>query len=482
MSSNEYEIHQCIGKGNFGDVYKATQKSSSSVVAIKVINLDESEEDISVLISEIHFLSKLRSNYITRYYETFISDMSMWIVMEYCGGGSCADLLKCHKKLNEETTAFIIRDVLRGLNYLHEENNLHRDIKSANILLTSAGEIKLADFGVSGEITMTQLKRNTFVGTPFWMAPEVIVRQKTGYNEKADIWSTGITTIELVTGSPPLSQYDPMKILFEIPKKRPPLLTGLDFSENIKDFVRYCLIKDPKKRPSSSTLLHHKFVKNIKRNVNILRLIEEKDEWFSKHQKYAKKPKYPLKPDVEKNDDMNSLIKWEFNTRNSFNTRIFEMEQTLLENSPNVIPSVRISSADQNISVSPLKSPVSQAKSPSFSIAPTSPLSPLTPGPVTSSSSERPPQSSPKAAPLSQEQSPVDAVHRKVRPVNFLDDVLLYCLEGLYNRARAPSTKATVRKLMQNFMEYEAEQPGLTQAFIEEVLILKNVGISSISR
>lgn len=156
------------------------------VVAIKMINLEDSEDEIKVLVQEIAFLSQLRSPYITHYYGTYLKDVTMWIAMEYCGAGSCSDLLKCHKKLSEDVTCFIIRDCLKGLQYLHSEKKIHRDIKSANILLTLDGQVKLADFGVSGQITATHVKKETFVGTPFWMAPEVITR-KHGYNEKADI-------------------------------------------------------------------------------------------------------------------------------------------------------------------------------------------------------------------------------------------------------------------------------------------------------
>lgn len=451
MSKEKYKIHQCIGKGNFGDVYKATDIRSNTLVAVKVINLDESDEDISVLIQEIQFLSKLRSPYITKYFETFINEMSMWIVMEYCGGGSCADLLKCYRKLNEETTAFIIRDVLRGLTYLHEENKVHRDIKLANILLTSYGEIRLADFGVSGEITMTQLKRNTFVGTPFWMAPEVIARQKTGYNEKADIWSTGITTIELVTGSPPLSQYDPMKILFEIPKKRPPLLTGVDFSENIKDFVRYCLIKDPKKRPSSSTLLHHKFLKNIKRNVNLVKLLEEKNKWSEKHNKNSKKPKYPLKLDENDILDYDPLIKWDFNTKKSFHTKSSPMEQTLLIS--NESPLLNMISLPPQSLLYQLSQPLKASLR-------------LSPSQVTYSSQVSP------GSPLKPHDSPDRRSTVNPAPIRFLDDVILYSLQRLHVRAKAQTTKATIDNLMQNFIDYEYSQPGLSEAFVEEILML----------
>ncbi|ODV80332.1 Pkinase-domain-containing protein [Suhomyces tanzawaensis NRRL Y-17324] len=254
-----YQFHECIGRGNFGDVYKASR--GGQYVAVKVVNLDESTEDIKVIVQEIHLLSRLSSPYITKYYETFVRDVNLFIVMEYCGGRSISDMLRHFKKIPEDIASYIARAVLRGLVYLHQEGKVHRDIKLANILLTEAAEVKLADFGVSGELTRTRAKRNTFVGTPYWMAPEVITRRKAGggYDEKADVWSAGITVYEMVTGAPPLAQHDPMKILFEIPRNRPPLLEG-DYGANTKDFVRYCLVKDPAQRPAAATLLHHQFV------------------------------------------------------------------------------------------------------------------------------------------------------------------------------------------------------------------------------
>jgi len=314
MSAEPYELVACIGSGNFGDVYKALGPGKQ-VFAIKVINLDESKEDLKVLIQEIQFLSKMNNRYITKYFESFVEGTSMFIVMEYCGGGSCGDLLKYCKQLLEELTGLIIKDVLQGLVYLHQEQKVHRDIKLANILLTEDGEVKLADFGVSGEITLTHFKRKTFVGTPFWMAPEVIARGKVGnkgYDFKADIWSLGITTIELVTGSPPLSQYDPMKILFEIPKNRPPVLTGKEYGDNIKDFVKYCLIKDPSKRPTARRLLHHQFITDMKYNgaarMKLVKLITTKN-LKTQNGQLSKIPRHKITSDTFKRE-----IEWDFNT------------------------------------------------------------------------------------------------------------------------------------------------------------------------
>lgn len=267
--SASYELLHKLGNGAFGTVWKARHKSSKEFVAVKQIDLESSFEDIVEIQSEIAVLAGCQSEQITKYYDSFVTGFRLWIIMEYMSGGSALDLVQ-HGSLTETQTAAVCHEVLLGLIYLHQQGKIHRDIKAANILLSSSGRVKLADFGVAAQLSSNMSRRHTCVGTPFWMAPEVI--KQAAYDFKADIWSLGITAIELLTGEPPLSDFHPMRVIFLIPKSSPPTLEG-NFSSNCKDFVVKCLQKDPALRQSARDLLQHPFI-SVANHVALQRAVQ----------------------------------------------------------------------------------------------------------------------------------------------------------------------------------------------------------------
>jgi serine/threonine-protein kinase 24/25/MST4 len=259
-ATGAYEVLHPLGAGAFGQVFKGVRKISGDVVAIKVINLEEADDEIETIQQEIAVLAQCQSPYVTKYIESFVHGPDLWIVMEFLAGGSVASVLAT-RRLEEVHIATICRGMLLSLEYLHTQGKLHRDIKAANVLLAESGEVKLADFGVSGQLVSTASKRNTLVGTPYWMAPEVI--QGCDYDQTADMWSLGITAYEMATGKPPNHKEHAMRALFLIPRNDPPRLKGRDWSEVFKDFVAACLQKDPRQRPSATAMLQsHAFVRD----------------------------------------------------------------------------------------------------------------------------------------------------------------------------------------------------------------------------
>jgi|EP00982_Pelagococcus_subviridis_P006645 serine/threonine-protein kinase 24/25/MST4 len=266
LTSARFELGPRIGRGSAGDVHRALDKLTGAVVAVKLVDLEEAEDEVEDIQREISHLAQIRSEYVTKYIGSWLHEGStrLAIAMEYMAGGSVADLVTPENPLPTDACAVVLRDLLMALDYLHGEGKIHRDIKCANVLLTERGEVRLADFGVAGQMTHTLggNKRKTFTGTPFWMAPEVIQSQDQGdgYDEKADVWSLGITAIEMATGTPPYSDLHPMRVLFFIPQNPPPALDAAKHDPAHVEFVAACLQKDSARRPSARALMEHRFV------------------------------------------------------------------------------------------------------------------------------------------------------------------------------------------------------------------------------
>ncbi|XP_067928118.1 serine/threonine-protein kinase 3-like [Watersipora subatra] len=270
-----FDIICKIGRGSYGSVYKALHKESGQMLAIKQVPV---LQDLQEIIKEISIMQQCDSPYIVKYYGSYFKDKDLWIVMEYCGAGSVSDIMRLRRKvLTEGEIATILSYALKGLDYLHQRNKIHRDIKAGNILLNTEGHAKLADFGVAGQLTDTMAKRNTVIGTPYWMAPELI--QEIGYDCLADIWSLGITAIEMAEGKPPYGDVHPMRAIFTIPTRPPPSFRDLDnWSAEFIDFVSLCLVKNPQERTNASDLLKHEFVRNAQPCSTLQKMISEAKE------------------------------------------------------------------------------------------------------------------------------------------------------------------------------------------------------------
>ncbi|XP_054457143.1 mitogen-activated protein kinase kinase kinase kinase 2 isoform X2 [Anoplopoma fimbria] len=274
---DDYELVHRVGCGTYGDVFKARNIRTSQLAAIKIVKLDPGD-DITSIQQEITMMKECKHKNIVAYFGSYHRNTKLWICMEYCGGGSLQDIYHVTGPLKEKQIAYVCRETLQGLYHLHETGKMHRDIKGANILLTERGDVKLADFGVAAEISASVAKRKSFIGTPYWMAPEVAaVEKKGGYNHLCDIWAVGITAIELAELQPPMFDLHPMRALMLMSKSnfQPPRLKDkTKWSTGFQSFVKMSLIKSPRKRPSAETLLQHPFVTQLLTRNLVIELLD----------------------------------------------------------------------------------------------------------------------------------------------------------------------------------------------------------------
>ena len=311
----EFEIMEPLGEGSYGFVFKALHRQSGKIMAVKLIPLAKFDT-VETCLKEMQIMATCVSRHIVAYSCAYYKDNNLWIVMEYCGAGSVKDILRLSKStLSEETISALMYSVLHGLNYLHKNKLIHRDIKADNVLLTDDGEAKIADFGVSAKVLSTYGSMDSVIGTPFWMSPEILSRKK--YTSKTDIWSLGITAIEMAEGEPP---YSKLHTWMAMQKIRDNPARGLSqpsrWSEMFNDFVSLCLRVDPDERPTAEDLLQHPLIKDNPKSLKLLvakyrELIEE-----ARNNK-AKKLKQRIDEGQKPQDNESSHINQEDNQDNS---------------------------------------------------------------------------------------------------------------------------------------------------------------------
>ncbi|CAH8468579.1 unnamed protein product [Schistosoma turkestanicum] len=335
MTKASYEFGKSIGQGATSTVFEALCPSNGKKCAIKIINLEKCSTSASLeeINREIKSMKNMKNENIVAYYASFVAQTELCIIMDLCQRGSLLDVIKYTQNkrditygvFDENTIATILRDVLRGLAYIHENGLVHRDLKCGNLLVKDDGIIQIADFGVAGflatqPLTATgsvDLRRYTFVGTPCWMAPEVM-QQARGYNQKADIWSLGITTIEMATGQAPYAKFAPMKVLMLTLQNDSPDIDSvatvnnqyLNYGHKFRKFTKACLMKDPAQRLSARELLSHTYIKSKAKDRDLLCRVLLGGEMPPPIARVNKHPD----DRSEKRDPKNNSTEWNFDT------------------------------------------------------------------------------------------------------------------------------------------------------------------------
>lgn len=261
---NYYEILSKLGEGGAGSVFLCKNKETSENFAVKRIEI-RNDEHRDMIVNEIILTKLSASPYIVNYYESYDFEGFLWVIVELMKASLTDLILGNVGKIPERLIAYIIREILLGLKAMHDDFRIHRDIKSDNILLSLNGAVKLADFGYAAQLTQEQHVRHSVVGTPSWMAPELVTGSD--YGVGVDIWSLGIVTIEMVLGEPPYLDESPMRALYLIATKPAPSVPrNAGWSSNMVNFVDFCLTKDPDRRPGCDVLLRHPLMSGVNQN------------------------------------------------------------------------------------------------------------------------------------------------------------------------------------------------------------------------
>ncbi|KAH0609100.1 uncharacterized protein H6S33_001328 [Morchella sextelata] len=312
-----YTVLELVGKGSFGSVYKGIHNETKQTVAVKSLDLDQHDDEIKDIQKEIALLSQLKAGdapNITAFHGSYLLGHRLWVIMDFCSGGSVRTLMKAGP-VDEKYITIIVRETLTALGYLHKQGIIHRDIKAANILVGQDGRVQLCDFGVSAQLAGKNGKRNTFVGTPQWMAPEALTGGS--YDSRIDIWSFGITIIEMAKQNPPLFNIPPSRVVDMIPRLPPPRLEGGTWSNPLREFVALCLNEVPEERATVDDLLRSKFVKASKGLPSSLmrELIVRYEAWASRGGVRDSMWQAALQSDMDQlNATLASEPGWDFDT------------------------------------------------------------------------------------------------------------------------------------------------------------------------